>query len=267
LPILPKLTKSSADHCQKQIHADTPRGIFERLFEPLQKAALERVNIDGADGKVGRCFPILSATIADHMENVPLPGITSNVCPKSEVVPGELGTVANSHRARDYGRYQRCQRESASNNSSTMFESLSIDLEKHVFHGLDRVSAPVLHKPDLLHTVCLGLFKHLMDRIWGSLKKHTGLQAFDDTWKAVPQYPGYFVPKKANRERKQWEAKEMRNLGRCVLGVLAVALRPPDTRQVITFKHALDCVQALVDIYMRAQYRSHSAEMIAYKEE
>jgi len=129
-------------------------------FEPLhlapERGTLERVNIDGADGKVGRCFPILSATIADHMENVPLPRITSNVCPKSEVVPGELGTEANSHRARDYGRYQRCQPESASNNSSTMFETLSIDLEKHVFHWLDRVSAPVLHKPDLLNTVCLG---------------------------------------------------------------------------------------------------------------
>jgi len=49
------------------------------------------------------------------------------------------------------------------------------------------------------------------------------------------------------------------------LGVLAVALRQPDSQQVIFFKHGLDldCVRALVDFNMMAQYRSHTPEMIA----
>jgi len=61
LPVPPKLTQCSADHLQRQINADTLRGVFELLFEPLQNAALEGVNNDCADGKVRRCFPILSA--------------------------------------------------------------------------------------------------------------------------------------------------------------------------------------------------------------
>ena len=56
----------------------------------------------------------------------------------------------------------------------------------------------------------------------------------------------------------------MQNLGRCLLGVLAVALRQPDSTQVIPFKHALKCVRALVDFNMMAQYRSHTDETIAY---
>jgi len=200
LPGPPKLTKSSADHLQRQINADTLRGLFELLFEPLQNPALEGVNIDCADKKVRRCFPILSACIAYHMENVALHGIKSNVCPKFEVLPGELGTEANRHQAQDYARYERCERESASDDSCTMFETLGIDLEKNVFNGLHRVSAPGLHKPDLLHTVYLGVFKHLMDWISGFLKKHAQLQAFDDTWKALPAYPGFFVPKKVYRK-------------------------------------------------------------------
>jgi len=267
LPVPPKLTKSSADHLQRQINADTLRGVFELLFEPLQNAALEGFNIDCSDGKVRRCFPIFSAWIADHIENVALHGIKSNVCPQCEVLPGELGTDANSHRARDYARYERCERESASDDSRTMFETLGIDLEKNVFPGLHRVSAPGLHKPDLLHTVYLGLFKHLMDWISGFLKKHSRLQAFDDIWKALPPYPRFCVPKKAYREVTQWQGKEMRNLGRCHLAVLAVALRQPHTRQVIPFKHALDCVQALVDFTIMPQYRSHTPKMIAYMEE
>jgi len=267
LPVPPKLTKSSADHLQRKINADKLRGVFKLLFEPLQNAALQGVNIDYADGKVRRCFPILSAWIADHMENVALDGIKSNVCPKYEVLPGELGTDTNNLRARDYARYERCERESPSDDSRTRFETLGIDLEKNVFHRLHRVSVPGLHKPDLLHTVYLGLFKHLMDWISGFLKKHARLQAFDTTWNALPPYPGFFVHKKAYREVTQWQGKEMMNLGRCLLGVLAVALRQPDSRQVITFKHAQDCVRALVDFNMMAQYRSHTRETIAYMEE
>jgi len=156
LPVPPKLSKSSADYLQREINADTLRGIFELLFVPLQNAALEGVNIDCDDGKVRRGFAIWSAWIADHMENIALCGIKVNVCPKCEVVPGELGTDTNSHRARDYERYERCECESASDNSRTMCETLGIDLEKNMFHRLHRVSPPGLHKPNLLHTVYLG---------------------------------------------------------------------------------------------------------------
>jgi len=267
LPVPPKLTKSSADNLQRPINADTLRGVFKLLFEPLQNAPLEGVNIDCADGKVRTCIPILSVWIAHHMENVALHGIKSNVCPKCQVLPGELGTDANSDRARDYARYERCERESASDNSHTMFETPGIDLENNVFHGLHRVSAPCLHKPDLLHTVYLALFKHLMDWISGFLKKHGRLPAFDDSWKALPPYPRFCVLKKADREVTQWQGKEMRNLGRCLVGVLAVALRQPNSQQVIPFKHALACVRALVNFNMMAQYRIHTPAMIAYMEE
>ena len=56
----------------------------------------------------------------------------------------------------------------------------------------------------------------------------------------------------------------MRNLGRCLLGVLAMALRQPDSTQVILFKGALECVRPLVDFNKMAQYRSHTDETMAY---
>ena len=65
----------------------------------------------------------------------------------------------------------------------------------------------------------------MMDSIQGFLKKHGRLQTFDDAWKTLLPYPRFFVPKKAYQEVMQWQGKEMRNLGRCLLGVLAVALR------------------------------------------
>ena len=106
-----------------------------------------------------------------------------------------------------------------------------------------------------------------MDWIQGFLKKHGRLQAFADAWKTLPPYPEFFVPKKAYREVTQWQGEEMRNLGRCLLGVLAVALRQQDRTQLIPFKHDLECVRALVDFNMMAQYCSHIDETMVYMED
>jgi len=272
LPVPPKLSKSTkGDKYPRQVNADTRQDLFKFIFAPLQHAALDGVPIDCADWKVRRCFPILSAWVADHMENVTPHGLKSNVCPTGEVPAGELGTNIKNYRARDYARYERYAYEnqfpgSKSDGTHVKFPGLGINLGQNGFHGLNRVSAPDLHTPDMLHTVCLGLFKHMMDLIQVFVMKHGRLQAFDDVCKALPPYPGFSVPKKAFPEVPQWQGKEMRNLGRCILGVLAVALRQPQSSQVIPFKHALGCVRALVDFSMMAQYRSHTSDTIPYME-
>ena len=271
LPIPPKLSKSSkANVHQRQINADTLRDVFELIFAPLQDPARDGVPMDCADGKVRTCFPILAAWIADHMENVTLHGIKSNVCPTCEVPTRELGSNRKVYPVRDYARYHHYDNENwlaETDDNDITPQSLGIRLGHNVFYELNRVSPPDLHKPDMLHTVYLGLFKHLMDWIQGFLKKHGRLEAFDEVWKALPPYPGFLVLKKAYREVTQWQGKEMRNLGRCILGILAVALCQPRSAQLIPFKRALGCVRALVNFNMMAQYRSHTAETITYMED
>jgi len=108
LPVLPKLSKSTkADQYQKQVNADILQDIFEFIFAPLQHAALDGVPIHCDDGKVRRCLPILSAWVADYMENVTLHGLKSNACPTCEVPAGELGTNMKNYQARDYAKYER----------------------------------------------------------------------------------------------------------------------------------------------------------------
>ena len=214
LPVPPKLvgTTSTNKH-QRQINADTLKGVFDFIFEPIKTPATEGTPIDCADGKIRRCFPILSGWIADHMENVLLHGIKSNACPKCEIPTEALGIPSVSHRARDYTRYETYERNfshrSDSDHPLHKLEKLGIKIGQNLFHGLPRVSPPDLPKPDMLHTVYLGLFKHLMDWVQGFLKKHARQQAFDDAWKALPHYPGFYVPTKAYREVTQWQGKDM----------------------------------------------------------
>jgi len=137
----------------------------------------------------------------------------------------------------------------------------------NIFQGLVRVSKPDLHKRDMLHTIYQALFKHRMDWIQRFLKKHARQQAFDNAWTALPPYLGFFVPIKAYSEVTQWQATEMRNLRGCLLGILALALRQPDSTQIQPFRCALTCVRSLLDLTMMPQYRSQTLETISYMEE
>jgi len=106
LPVPPKLPKSTkADQYQIQVNADILQDVFEMIFAPLQHTELAGVQIDCADGKIRRCFPILSAWVTDHMENVTLHGSKSKACPTCEVPAGELGINIKDYQARDYARY------------------------------------------------------------------------------------------------------------------------------------------------------------------
>jgi len=106
----------------------------------------------------------------------------------------------------------------------------------------------------MLHTLYLGLFKHLMDRIQGFLKKHGQLETFDEVWKALLPYSGFLACKKAYHEVTQSQEKVQQNLGRCDLGVLAVAMLQPGSAQLIPCKGALRCKRVLVNFNMMAQY-------------
>lgn len=66
------------------------------------------------------------------------------------------------------------------------------DTDTSMLHGS-------LWKPDILHTLYLGMLKHIMDWLLPFLKRHRRSDKFDDAWKKVPPFPGMYQPKKAYR--------------------------------------------------------------------
>ena len=174
LPVPPKLSKScKADRCQRKINTNTLQDILELIFAPLHNVAHVGIPIDCADGKVRLCFPILSAWIADLMENVALDALKTKACPNYKVPTNELGTNARSCRARDYARYQHYKPENQTSGSQTDDDHLiNFPIGHNIFHGLNWVSASDLYKPDIPHNIYLGLFNHMMDWIEAFLKKH-----------------------------------------------------------------------------------------------
>jgi len=163
---------------------ETPRPVPCTRAERGIKAGARRFSGPGGpvtnttDGKMCRCFPRMSGWIADHMANVTLHAIKSNACPKCQVPPDELGSGACHHCATDDARYERYERENPSLDSEThnaaharyTKETHVIKRGQNLVQGLVRVSTPDLHKPDMLHTIYLALFKPMIDWIPGFLK-------------------------------------------------------------------------------------------------
>ena len=179
---------------------------FELIFAPLQDPAHDSVPIDCADGKGRRCFPILVGWIADYMENVALYEIKSDVCPRCVVPAVKLGTNMKVDPVRDYAIYHHYDYQNwirETDHADITPESLGIRLGQNVFYGLNQVSPSDLDKSDMVHTVYVGLLKHMMNWIQGFLKKHGQLEAFDEVWKALSPYPGFLVHKKAYCEVTQ----------------------------------------------------------------
>jgi len=169
LPVPPKLSKSTkVDQYQRQVNADTLQDKFKFIFAHLQHTARDGVPIYIPHGKGRRCFQILSALVADHMENVTRQGLKSNACPPCEVPAGGLGTNIKNYQARYYARDRRYGYEnpfpgSKSDSSNGMFRGLGLNLGQIIFHGLRWVSAPQRRIADMLRIVYPGLLKYMMD--------------------------------------------------------------------------------------------------------
>jgi len=139
LLISPKLSKSSkADQHQRQINTDTLRDVFKLIFAPQQDPPHDGVPMDCADGKVRSCFTILATWIADHMQNVALYGIKSNVCPRGKVPAVKLSTKMKVSPVRDYAIYHHYNYENwiaETDITDIMPESLGIRSGQNVFTG------------------------------------------------------------------------------------------------------------------------------------
>ena len=168
LPVPPKLSHESvrADEIQWQMNADALQAVFDLILAPLQEIDNDDAVMDITDGKTPLCLPILSAWIADHAEHTILNKISSPSCPQCEVPATELGQdPRNIYEPRNYTHYAQkawVYEQSQDTHIADYFHQIGMKIDRNVFSGLYRVNPADLRKPDLLHNIYLGLFKHMM---------------------------------------------------------------------------------------------------------
>jgi hypothetical protein len=235
--------------------------ILSTILEPLNKYK-RGIVLPCADGADRLCFLRLAGWIADHMEYCYLFHVKSNACPVCEVKFTDLGSGRLSL-TRDYARY----RQLIAFNNSDALRNVSVHLvSSSVMLAVDGLVASELWKPDILHVLFLGLFKHLLEWVEEFLKEHGRLNSFNSCWKSLEPYPNVRMPTKAYKDISQWQGPEMRTFSRIILVCLSVALDRPAAHERDSFKKALRCVSALVDFSLLVSYQSHDEETIGYLE-
>jgi len=97
------------------------------------------------------------------------------------------------------------------------------------------ISLTTIIVPDILHTIYLGMLKHLMDWVTSFLEQHSRIDKFNQRWVMMPPYPGFARFNKPDCQVTQWSGKEMKALGHVIVPVLTATLLYPLVSQRIPF--------------------------------
>jgi hypothetical protein len=69
-----------------------------------------------------------------------------------------------------------------------------------------------LPKPDLLHTMLIGMLDYLQKCIFHFTKTHKRLDKYNAIWLSVPAYDDLTPKDKSYEEVSQWNGKEMKEM-------------------------------------------------------
>ena len=184
LPIPPKFTskKTKTRGAQQMMNDEILDVVFSFIFEPLEAATKYSKEMCCLDGRVRQCFPVLAAWIADLVENKTLHGLKRMNCVVCGVPVEWLGWEAKEvHPVRDYQKYAAVPERYVNTGGEynvTSLLAVKVKIGRNVFTRLSCIEIPLLFKPDILHNIYLGLFKHLMqwieDFLLGLLKDKVG---------------------------------------------------------------------------------------------
>jgi hypothetical protein len=86
-------------------------------------------------------------------------------------------------------------------------------------------------KLDLLHTIQLGMLKHVLGWLQQLMKKFKQLSKYNELWLSVPAYLTLTKPKKSYEEVSQWTGKELGKIRHYLLAVVSNALRCPNASE------------------------------------
>jgi len=200
---------------QRQTNREVLNEVLRRPLQPLTfkqnpSAGSGYYNVLCADGNFRHCKPVLAASLADCPEYSDLHHLERHVCFWCECPKNELGDDVHpdkEHPRRDHNLYKTL--------SHTYTKAADAELSsRHVHRGFNvfrHIPSIVsdLPKPDLLHTMQIGMLDHLQKWIFHFMKTHERLDKYNALWLSVPAYHDLTPKNKSYEEVSQWNGKEM----------------------------------------------------------
>jgi hypothetical protein len=150
------------------------------------------------DSRLGQCFPVICAWTADYFKNIHLHSITQPHCPVCEALKLSFGARNSSLcQLTDYRLY--FQKMILATHGDEMerlearqyLEDRAVGTSEGVFWNMKCISRTTIFVPDILHTVYLGMIKHLIESVTSFLEQHSRIDKFNQLWVMMPPYPGF----------------------------------------------------------------------------
>jgi hypothetical protein len=211
LPVPRKLKKMNkkAKDVQRATNQEVLREAIKAILSPINQAAVRGMEVLCGDGLIRTCFPRIAAWLGDYPEYINILGLKSGACIWCEADADEFGTLEDRTKPatrRDHKEYCRLYR---ANDTSTLMTK-NVRPIHNTLWDFEKLDIGKLPKPDLLHTIYIGVLKHAMEWLEGFLSKYHRMERFDGIWKSSPAYLDIPSPTKAYSEVSQWTGKEMR---------------------------------------------------------
>ena len=193
-----------------------------------------------ADGNKRRIYPRLASWIADFPEHITWQGLKDKQCLWCELPSGQFGLwPVPTTNSRDSRLYRQLYFQNTLLSVASL-ESAGVKVRENALWNLG-INLSELPKPDLLHTILLGVLQHLLEWLHEFLKVIGRMPLFNRVWLSVPPYQQLSRPSKAYEEVSNWQGKEILQMARFLLSVLYVTLR----RQPDAFRRDMqDCLKA-----------------------
>ena len=109
LPIPQKFSKQIAAQTEDQhdMNGRILHAVLEQIFQPICGAGSNGIEIKYFDEKVLKCYPILTASLANHEEHVRLRNLARNCCPECKVNAERLGELQEFPRRNHLNHQER----------------------------------------------------------------------------------------------------------------------------------------------------------------
>jgi len=258
---------------QRQTNREVLNEVLRQVLQPLTlkqnpNAESGYYNVLCADGNFRRCKLVLAAWLADCPEYSDLHHLERHVCFWCECPKNELGDYVPSdkqHPRQDHNVY-RTLSDANTKAADAELSSRHVHRGFNVFRHIPCIMSD-LPKPDLLHTMQIGMLDHLQKWIFHFMKTHERLDKYNAIWLSVPAYHDLTPKNKSYEKVSQWNVKEMKEMSRYLLGVVTQSLRGGSPTQHPVFNHAIECTWALLEFYMYARYKSHDDATLSYMED
>lgn len=282
--------------------AECIQEVLRDALEDIERLYREGIDVVCPDGKIRTGHPVFGAWLADYEEYYKLFTQKHMSCPVCEAYPEELDAFPTAEfaprnselvmkaqkrlkamedikeeaqqkyqaappKSKEEANELRRWEEANEAVARTLgwFRAKQVLPVSNFLWSMPSASPKVLWNPDLLHTMDLGMIKHLIEWCFKFLDSYRPLaEVFDTLWLSVSPHPSIKRPNKTYRSIKQKTGMEFRNaarlLGTLMEATLASYEPPNDTAGAVMreFSDALDCTSTFLDFHLMAQYKSHT---------